>query len=83
MIVVYVVVGCCWSVLLVLRGVSVVLIVCVPLNRRVNQAIPYLPPLMSLSEISFGSIVRSDLSPRRSLEPRSPPTFAVSSLRHV
>ena len=37
LIVVYVVVGCCWSVLLVLRGVSVVLIVCVPLNRRVNQ----------------------------------------------
>jgi hypothetical protein len=37
LIIVYVVVGCCWFVCFGLRGVSVVLIVCAPLNRRVHQ----------------------------------------------
>jgi len=73
-----------------LRGVSVVFIVCAPLNRRVHQtreiarvATTHIPPLEASSVISFRSIVRSDLSPPRSLEPRSPPPSAVSSRRHV
>jgi hypothetical protein len=82
---------CCCGLLLVcvfgLRGVSVVLIVCAPLNRRVHQtremATAHIPPLETLSIIFFRSIVRSDHSPPRSLEPRSPPPSAVSSLRHV
>ncbi len=82
---------CCCGLLLVcvfgLRGVCVALIACAPLNRRVHQTHQmtrtHIPPLEALSVIFFRSIVRSDLSPRRALEPRSPPPSAVSSRRHV
>ena len=53
-------------------------------RREIVLTTPYfLPALNSISNVFFRSIVRSDLSPRRALEPRSPPPSAVSSRRHV
>ena len=89
LIVVYVVVGCCWFVFGVEGRVRVVNCVCAtepPQIRQIRKntdSKANLPLLEALYLKSLSSTVRSDLSPRHALESRSPPPFDVSSRMHV